>query len=115
MDDGISFETRMGDGSKQDSGFFGKLLEVGKRALTGESIFMTHFTDERDGKRRVAFGAPYLGKIMALDMSTVHDEFLWQKDTFLCAVLGTEVSIAFTQRLGTGFFGGEGFILQRLR
>ena len=115
MDDGIGFETRMGDGSKQETGFFSKLLEVGKRALTGESIFMTHFTNERSGKKRVAFGAPYPGKIIALDMSKVRDEFLCQKDAFLCAALGTEVSIAFTQRLGTGFFGGEGFILQRLR
>ncbi|MBU4036711.1 MAG: AIM24 family protein, partial [Proteobacteria bacterium] len=115
MEEGISFEAKMGDGSNPDKGFMGKLLDVGKRALIGESLFMTHFTNTGNGKKRVAFGAPYPGKIIALDMGKIGGEIICQKDAFLCAALGTEVSIAFTKRLGTGFFGGEGFILQRLR
>jgi len=116
MENGITFETRMGDGSAANEGVFNKLLSVGKRMLTGESIFMTHFTNTgRNGKGRVAFAAPYPGKIIPVDMSKTHRELLCQKDAFLCAALGTEISIAFTRRLGTGFFGGEGFILQRLR
>lgn len=115
MEDGISYDVRMGDGSKPNSGFLGKLLDVGKRVLTGESIFMTHFTNSGQGKRRVAFAAPYPGKIVPVELSQTNGELLCQKDAFLCAALGTEVSIAFTKRLGSGFFGGEGFILQRLR
>jgi len=115
MDDGISFEAKMGDGSKPNEGVFGKLLNVGKRVLTGESIFMTHFTNTGSGKKSVAFAAPYPGKIIPIDMAKVKGELICQKDAFLCAAFGTEVSIAFTKRLGTGFFGGEGFILQRLR
>ncbi len=115
MEDGITFEAKMGDGSRPDKGLFGKLLDAGKRALTGESIFMTHFTNSGSGKKRVAFGAPYPGKIIPANMAEAGGELICQKDAFLCAALGTEVSIAFTQRLGTGFFGGEGFILQRLR
>ena len=115
MEEGISFEARMGDGSDPDAGLLGKLFQVGKRVLTGESIFMTHFTNEGRGKSRVAFAAPYPGKIIALDMSSVGGEVVCQKDAFLCAALGTQVSIALQKRLGAGFFGGEGFILQRLR
>jgi len=115
MDDGISFEARMGDGSQPNKGIFNKLLNVGKRVLSGESIFLTHFTNSGHGKKRVAFAAPYPGKIIPLDMSRVGERILCQKDAFLCAALGTEVGIAFTQRLGTGFFGGEGFILQSLK
>jgi uncharacterized protein (TIGR00266 family) len=115
MDDGITFEAKMGDGSSPDSGILGTLLNAGKRVLTGESIFMTHFSNTVQGKKRVAFAAPYPGKIIPVDMSQIGQELLCQKDAFLCAALGTEVSIAFTKRLGTGFFGGEGFILQRLR
>jgi uncharacterized protein (TIGR00266 family) len=114
MEEGITFEARMGDGSKDDS-LLGKLINVGKRVITGESIFMTHFTNTGRGKSRVAFAAPYPGKIVPLNMAELGGEFICQKDAFLCAALGTEVSIAFTKRLGTGFFGGEGFILQRLR
>ena len=114
MDDGITFEAKMGDGSKPNEGLLGKLLDAGKRVLTGESIFLTHFTNSGNGKRHVAFAAPYPGKIFPIDMSKVKGELLCQKDAFLCAALGTEVSIAFTKRLGAGFFGGEGFILQRL-
>lgn len=115
MDSAINFEAKMGDGSKPDRGLLGKLVDAGKRTLTGESIFMTHFTNTGTGKQRVAFGAPYPGKIIAIDMSKIGGELTCQKDAFLCAALGTEVSIAFSRRLGTGFFGGEGFILQRLR
>jgi len=115
MEDGITFEAKMGDGSKPDAGFFGKLFEGAKRKLTGESLFLTHFTNSGTGKKRAAFAAPYPGKIVALDLAQVSNEILCQKDAFLAAALGTEVGIAFTRRFGTGFFGGEGFILQRLR
>ena len=115
MDDGITYEARMGDGSSPDEGLMGKLLNVGKRVLTGESIFMTHFTNGAPRKRRVAFAAPYPGKIIPVDMRAVGGELICQKDAFLAAALGTRISITFTKRLGTGFFGGEGFILQLLR
>ena len=114
MDQGISFEAKMGDGSQPDKGLFGKLLDAGKRALTGESIFLTHFTNVGQGKKEVSFAAPYPGSIIPVDLSQM-DSILCQKDAFLCAALGTEVSIAFNKRLGAGFFGGEGFILQKLR
>ena len=115
MEDGITFEAKMGDGSKADDGIFGKLMSAGKRVLTGESLFLTHFTNTGSGKKRVSFAAPYPGKIIAYDMARAEGELLCQKDAFLAAALGTDVGIAFTKRLGTGFFGGEGFILQRLR
>jgi uncharacterized protein (TIGR00266 family) len=114
MEDGIIYETRMGDGSRADEGIMGKLLNVGKRVLTGESIFLTHFTNNGQGKKRVAFAAPYPGKIVPIELSKMGGELFCQKDAFLAAALGTGVGIAFTKRLGTGFFGGEGFILQRL-
>jgi len=115
MEDGIRFEARLGDGSKPDAGFMGRLFGAGKRMLTGESLFMTHFTNDATGKRRVAFAAPYPGKILAIDLDKVGGSLICQKDAFLCAALGTEINITFTKRLGTGFFGGEGFILQQLR
>lgn len=115
MEDGIRFEARMGDGSEAGSGLFGKLLGAGKRMLTGESIFMTHFTNQGQGKKCVAFAAPYPGKIIPVNMNAVEGELLCQKDAFLCAAYGTKIGIAFTQRLGAGFFGGEGFILQSLK
>ena len=112
----ITFEAKMGDGSQPNEGMMGKLLAVGKRALSGESIFMTHFTHAgRDGKRRAAFAAPYPGKILPIDMKEIGGEITCQKDAFLCAAMGTQVTIAFNKKLGAGFFGGEGFILQRLR
>ena len=114
MDDGIVFETRMGDGSRPQ-GMMDKVLSVGKRVLTGESLFMTHFTNVSEGKRRLAFAAPYPGKIIAIDLDEARGELICQKDAFLAAALGTEISIAFNKKLGAGFFGGEGFILQRLR
>ena len=115
MEDGITFEAHMGDGSVANQGMMDKVLSVGKRALTGESIFMTHFTNQGHGKKRVAFAAPYPGKIIAVDLSQIGGELICQKDAFLCAAKGTAVSIAFQKRLGAGFFGGEGFILQRLK
>ena len=83
--------------------------------LTGESIFLTHFTNRAAGKKRAAFAAPYPGQILPIDLSKMNGELFCQKDAFLCAALGTELDIAFTKRFGVGFFGGEGFILQRLR
>jgi uncharacterized protein (TIGR00266 family) len=116
MEEEIEFETRLGDGSQAEQGMIGKLLTAGKRALTGESLFMTHFTNHsRHAKRKVAFAAPFPGRIIPMDLATIGSEILCEKDAFLCAALGTEVSIAFQRKLGTGFFGGEGFILQRLR
>ena len=115
MEDDIVYEAKMGDGSNQDAGLMGKLLSAGKRALSGESLFLTHFTNTSNSKRRVAFAAPYPGHILPIDLSEMGGELLCQKDAFLCAALGTELSIAFTRKLGAGFFGGEGFILQHLR
>ena len=115
MEDGINFEARMGDGSKPDAGIFGKLFEGAKRMLTGESLFLTHFTNQGARAAKVGFAAPYPGKIIPMDLSRMGGEILCQKDAFLAAAYGTEVGIAFTKKLGTGFFGGEGFILQRLR
>jgi uncharacterized protein (TIGR00266 family) len=114
MEDGITFETRMGDGSQPDQGFMGKLFSAGKRMITGESLFMTHFTNHGRGKKRVAFAAPYPGKIIPLDLSQIGGRLTCQRDAFLCAALGTKISIAFQKKLGAGLFGGEGFILQRL-
>ena len=114
MEEDIDFEARMGDGSDATEGLFGKLMGVGKRVITGESIFMTHFTNHGAAKRRVAFAAPYPGHIAALNMAEHGERIYCQKDAFLCAALGTQVGIAFNRRLGAGFFGGEGFILQKL-
>lgn len=115
MEDGIAFETKMGDGTTPTGGFMGAMMNVGKRVLTGESIFLTHFENRGQGKRRVAFAAPYPGKILPIDMAEMGEELICQKDAFLCAAFGTTTDIAFQRRLGAGFFGGEGFILQRLR
>jgi len=114
MDQGIKFETKMGDGSNPKSGIWDKMKQVGKRMLTGESLFMTHFTNQGAGKQRVAFAAPYPGKIIPLELSQFNGEILCQKDAFLCAAMGTKVGIAFAQKLGVGLFGGEGFILQKI-
>jgi len=114
MEEDIVFEARLGDGSKPNSGFFGKILGIGKRLLTGESIFLTHFTNQGVGKKCVAFASPYPGKILPLDLSKVGGSVICQKDAFLCAAKGTEITITLTKKLGTGFFGGEGFILQKL-
>ena len=116
MEEDITFHAKMGDGSEPQQGVMGKLLSAGKRALTGESIFLTHFTHGgSSGKRRAAFAAPYPGKIVPLDLSAIGGAITCQKDAFLCAALGTKVSIAFNRKLGAGLFGGEGFILQRMQ
>ena len=114
MDDGISFEAKFGDGSEPDKGFFGKVLEAGKRVMTGESLFITHFTNTGYGKKRVAFAAPYPGTILPLNMENIGTNIICQKDAFLCAALGTKISITFSKKIGVGLFGGEGFILQKL-
>lgn len=110
----IEMATRMGDGSTPDAGLLGGLFEMGKRVLTGESLFMTHFTNGGTRRASVAFGAPYPGKIVPVDLAAHGGTFLCQKQSFLCAALGTKVSIAFARRFGAGLFGGEGFILQKL-
>lgn len=115
MEADIQFESKMGDGSDPEQGVFGKLFSAGKRMMTGESVFMTHFTNDGAHKRRVAFAAPYPGTILPIDMATIGGEITCQKDAFLCAALGTKVDITFNRRLGSGFFGGEGFILQHLQ
>ena len=115
MEDGISFEAKMGDGSEPDQGFMGKLFSAGKRMISGESLFMTHFTNQGSGKKRVSFSSPFPGSIIPIDMAEFSDGLLCQKDAFLAAALGTKIDIAFNRKLGTGFFGGEGFILERLQ
>src|SRR5262245_51024917 len=115
MEDGIEMETIFGDGSQQNSGFLGALMGAGKRLLTGESLFMTVFLNRGNGKRKLAFGAPYPGKIVAVHLAEIGGELIAQKDSFLAAAKGVSVGIAFQRRLGVGLFGGEGFIMQRLQ
>jgi uncharacterized protein (TIGR00266 family) len=115
MEDGIEMETIFGDGSQQNSGFLGALMGAGKRLLVGESLFMTAFQNRGSGKKHVAFGAPYPGKIIPVHLREIGGELLAQKDAFLCAAKGVSLGIAFTKRFGAGFFGGEGFILERLQ
>jgi uncharacterized protein (TIGR00266 family) len=116
MDDGIAMETIFGDGSQgQKPGVMGALLGAGKRLLTGESLFMTVFQNRAADKRRVAFGAPIPGKIVAAHLAEMGGELVCQKDAFLCAAKGVSIGIAFQRKLGVGFFGGEGFIMQRLQ
>ncbi len=114
MENGIEMETRFGDGSKPDQGFGGKLWEGVKRKFTGESLFLTWFTNRGHGKQRVAFGAPYPGKIIPVDLKELGGELICQKDAFLCAAMGTQIGIAVNRKIGAGLFGGEGFIMQRL-
>jgi uncharacterized protein (TIGR00266 family) len=114
MEDGIVFEAKMGDGSDANEGLVGKLFGAAKRVITGESLFLTHFTNGSSDKKRVAFAAPYPGSIIPLDLSKLDGEFICQKDAFLCAALGTKVGISFSKKIGTGLFGGEGFILEHL-
>src|SRR5829696_5697547 len=115
MDDGIEMETIFGDGSQQQGGFLGALMGAGKRLLTGESLFMTVFLNRSAQRRKVAFGAPYPGKIIAVHLSELGGELIAQKDSFLAAAKGVSVGIAFQRKLGAGLFGGEGFIMQRLQ
>lgn len=116
MDDGIEMATIFGDGSHSDGagGLWGKLLSAGKRLITGESLFMTAYTHTGHGKKRASFAAPYPGKIIPLDLSQLEGKVICQKDAFLCAAKGVSVGIEFSQKLGRGFFGGEGFIMQKL-
>ena len=115
MKEGIEFEAKMGDGSEPDKGLFGKLLSAASRKITGESIFITHFTHHGVGKSHVAFAAPYPGTIVPLDLNQLRGSVIVQRDAFLCAALGTKISMHFNRKLGSGFFGGEGFILQKLQ
>ncbi len=114
MQDGIEMETVFGDGSAAQAGLMGKLMGAGKRLLTGESLFTTVYSNQASGKRRVAFAAPYPGKIIAIDLKQIGGTLICQKDSFLCAAKGVSLGIAFQKRMGVGFFGGEGFILQKL-
>lgn len=114
MEEGIEFEAKLGDGADPDQGFFGKMFSAGVRMVTGESLFMTHFTNTGGGKARIGFAAPYPGSVVPVDLAQIGGEVVCQKDSFLCAARGTRVSVTFSKRLGAGFFGGEGFILQKL-
>jgi uncharacterized protein (TIGR00266 family) len=116
MDAGIQMETIFGDGSQQNSGggFLGSLMSAGKRLLTGESLFMTAFTNTGSTKQRVSFAAPYPGKIIPIDLQRYGGKIICQKDAFLAAAKGVAVGIEFQRKLGTGLFGGEGFIMQKL-
>lgn len=116
MEEGIVFETKMGDGSNPNQGLFDKLLSAGSRVLTGESLFMTHFTNRGQRKAKAAFSAPYPGTVIPIDLSTMRgNEIVVQKDGFLCAAFGTKLSIVFNRKIGAGLVGGEGFILQKLQ
>lgn len=116
MDMGIRMETIFGDGSDKEkgSGLMGKLMGAGKRLLTGENLFMTLFTNTDKGKQKAAFSAPYPGKIIPMDLSSLGNTLICQKDCFLCAAKGVSIGMEFTKKIGAGLFGGEGFILQRL-
>ncbi|MDP1813887.1 MAG: TIGR00266 family protein [Cytophagaceae bacterium BCCC1] len=116
MEDGITFETKMGDGSQANQSILGKMFQAGSRLLMGESLFMTHFTNRGAAKRKVAFAAPYPGTIKAVNLAEINQNTLIvQKDAFLCAAMGTSISIHFNKRFGAGLFGGEGFILERIQ
>ncbi|MGB5171375.1 TIGR00266 family protein [Eudoraea sp.] len=114
MDNDIKMDTIFGDGSNQDNSVLGKIFSAGKRVLTGESLFMTAFLNIGNRKREVSFASPYPGKIVPIDLSEKQGKFICQKDAFLCAAKGVSIDIEFSKRLGRGFFGGEGFIMQKL-
>ena len=114
MEDDIDMDTIFGDGSAGQTGFLGKLMGAGKRVLTGESLFTTVYTNKGQVKRKVAFGAPYPGKLLPMELKKLGGTLICQKDAFLCAAKGVSLSIAFQRKLGAGFFGGEGFIMQKL-
>ncbi len=114
MEQDITFETRMGDGSTPNQGLMGKLLSAGSRIISGESLFLTHFTNHGYGKSHVAFAAPYPGTIVPIDLNMVRNSLIVQKDGFLCAALGTRLSVTLNRKIGSGLLGGEGFILQKL-
>lgn len=116
MDDGIEMTTVFGDGSDKDrgTGIFGKLLNAGKRLITGEGLFVTAYTNIGQGKKRVSFASPYPGKIIPIDLYEYGGKVVCQKDAFLCAAKGVSLGIEFQRKLGTGLFGGEGFIMQKM-
>jgi uncharacterized protein (TIGR00266 family) len=114
MDDGIQMETLFGDGSPQRGGLMDKLFSAGKRLLVGENLFMTAFTNVGQGKKHVSFASPYPGKIIVLNLLQLGGRVICQKDAFLCAAKGVSIGIEFQRRLGTGLFGGEGFIMEKL-
>jgi uncharacterized protein (TIGR00266 family) len=114
MDNGIAMDTIFGDGSNRDNSILGKIFSAGKRVLTGEGLFMTAFMNSGQGKKHISFASPYPGKIIPIDLSEKEGKFICQKDAFLCAAKGVSVGIEFSKRLGRGFFGGEGFIMQKL-
>ena len=114
MEDDIKMETVFGDGSDSASGFMGKLKSAGKRLITGENLFMTTFTNNGRSRKKVYFAAPYPGKIIPVDLNLVNGKIICQKDAFLVAARGVEIGVEFRKKLGTGFFGGEGFIMQKL-
>ena len=114
MEQGITFEARMGDGTSAEQGVMGKLFQAGSRVLTGESLFLTHFTNRGSGKSKVAFAAPYPGSIIPVDLREVRNSLLVQKDGFLCAAYGTKLTVTLNRKIGSGILGGEGFILQKL-
>ncbi len=114
MDAAITMDAVFGDGRQQQGGFFGKLLGAGKRLITGESLFTTVYTNNGSSKAKVAFGAPYPGKIIAMDLKQMGGMVICQRDSFLCAARGVQIGIHFQQKIGVGFFGGEGFIMQKL-
>jgi uncharacterized protein (TIGR00266 family) len=114
MDNSIQMQTVFGDGSKKENGILGKLFSAGKRLLTGENLFMTAFTNIGSGKRTVTFASPYPGKIIPMDLALLGGKLICQKDSFLCSAKGVSVGIEFQRKLGTGLFGGEGFIMQKL-
>ncbi|UAB83685.1 TIGR00266 family protein [Zunongwangia sp. SCSIO 43204] len=114
MDNGIKMDTIFGDGSKENEGFLGKVLGAGKRLLTGESLFMTIFSNMGQGKKKISFASPYPGKIIPIDLTQFGGKFICQKDAFLCAAKGVSIGIEFSRKLGRGFFGGEGFIMQKV-
>ncbi len=115
MKNGIEFKTKMGDGSEPDKGLFGKLLSAASRKIAGESLFITHFTHTGIGKGHVAFSAPYPGTIVPLDLAELGGRVIVQRNAFLCAALGTKISMHFNRKIGAGLFGGEGFILQKIQ
>ena len=114
MDDNIKMNTILGDGSNQDKGILGKIFSAGKRILTGESLFMTVFTNDGVGKKQISFASPYPGKIIPIDLTEFGGKFICQKDAFLCAAKGVSIGIEFSKKLGRGLFGGEGFIMQKM-
>lgn len=114
MEEGIVYDVKMGDGASPDNTMMGKLFQAGSRILTGESLFLTHFTNRGNGKRKLAFAAPYPGTIIPVDLRQVGQKLIVQKDGFLCAAFGTRLSITLNKKIGAGLLGGEGFILQKL-